>query len=291
MTQDTHDIRKWIRGRSNRNASESDGETIAWLRPAAVSDVELLVAHRSARRWRVFHEQYVVCPCTKANADYRYRGKVHALNSGDYMLMEPGEMHVNLAVRQPADFTALFISPSAVSNAARELGIAVTPHFRLPLANNPAFFRALQEFQAALERGETALEQQSRFAVCLRSLLDRYTERAPPMHRPLAEHHALARAQSYLRQRFAEPICLDELAVVAKLSRFHLLRMFTRRYGLPPHAYQIALRIARARRLLQQDVSPAVAASDVGFADQSHFTRHFKRLMGVTPARYAQAVA
>lgn len=259
-------------------------------RSRAVSDVELLVAHHSARRWRVFHEHYVVCPCTKANTDYRYRGKVHALNSGDYMLMEPGEMHVNLAVRQPADFTALFVSPSAILNAARELGIAVTPHFRLPLANNPAFFRALQEFQASLERGETALEQQSRFAVCLRSLLDRYTERAPPMHRPLAEHHALARAQSYLRERFAEPICLDELAVAAGLSRFHLLRTFARRYGLPPHAYQIALRIARARRLLQQDVSPAVAASDVGFADQSHFTRHFRRILGVPPALYARAM-
>jgi AraC-like DNA-binding protein len=92
-----------------------------------------------------------------------------------------------------------------------------------------------------------------------------------------------------LQERFNESVSLDELSAVAGLSRFHLLRAFKKRFGVPPHTYQLHARIARARVLLQKGVSPADTASSVGFADQSHFTRHFKRILGVTPGQYARA--
>jgi transcriptional regulator GlxA family with amidase domain len=76
---------------------------------------------------------------------------------------------------------------------------------------------------------------------------------------------------------------------VSGLSRFHLLRVFSKEIGLPPHAYQIRLRIERARTMLRKGIPPALVAGATGFADQSHFTRHFKRVWGITPARYARA--
>jgi AraC-like DNA-binding protein len=267
-----------------------DGETLDWLRPAALPGVEWLVAERSARRWHAFHENYVICPVEMGDADYRYRGKIHhLLLPNGFMLMEPGETHVNITVRRPADFKALFILPEIVANAARELGIAATPHFRVPQGDNPVFFQALWQFHAASERGETALEQQSRFAVCLRFLLEHYTERAARTPHDTFKRCALERARACLQERFNESVSLDELSAVAGLSRFHLLRAFKKRFGVPPHTYQLHARIARARVLLQKGVSPADTASSVGFADQSHFTRHFKRILGVTPGQYARA--
>ena len=82
---------------------------------------------------------------------------------------------------------------------------------------------------------------------------------------------------------------LETLAKQAGLSRFQALRAFKQRYGLPPHAYQLCLRIGHARRLLVEGAPAADVALRCGFADQSHFTRHFKRLNGVTPMQYARA--
>ena len=81
-------------------------------------------------------------------------------------------------------------------------------------------------------------------------------------------------------------ISLDELATHAELSRFHFVRAFKRHTGFTPHAFQIRLRLERARALLTSGVSPAETAVSVGFADQSHFTRHFKRLFRMTPGEF-----
>jgi hypothetical protein len=79
--------------------------------------------------------------------------------------------------------------------------------------------------------------------------------------------------------------------VRAELSRFQANRQFKQRYGLPPHQYRMSVKIARAKQLLRTGASAASVAVTQGFTDQSHFTRHFKRLVGVTPRDYAGAVA
>jgi len=95
--------------------------------------------------------------------------------------------------------------------------------------------------------------------------------------------HAIERARHYLHDNFNESVSLDELAALARLSRFHLVRAFALHTGIPPHAYQLKLRIERACVLLRSGVTAAEAATQVGFADQSHFTRHFKRIRRITP--------
>jgi AraC-like DNA-binding protein len=82
---------------------------------------------------------------------------------------------------------------------------------------------------------------------------------------------------------------LDQLAERVGMSRFQVLRAFRARYGLPPYAYQLCARVARARKLLSSGRAPAEVSAKCGFADQSHFGRHFKRLVGITPAQYARA--
>ena len=69
----------------------------------------------------------------------------------------------------------------------------------------------------------------------------------------------------------------------------HLVRSFTRQYGLSPHAYVTGRRIDAARRLLLQGAAPAYAATAVGFYDQAHLTRHFKKHTATTPAGYARS--
>jgi AraC family transcriptional regulator len=81
---------------------------------------------------------------------------------------------------------------------------------------------------------------------------------------------------------------LEQMAAVARLSPYHFARQFKAATGLPPHQYVITRRVERAKRLLQTGTGMSVAdvALTAGFSDQSQFSRHFKRLVGVTPAQY-----
>ena len=79
------------------------------------------------------------------------------------------------------------------------------------------------------------------------------------------------------------------LVEITGMSRFHLCRVFRRTTGVPPYEYYKQLRLARARDLLHEGVGIAAAACRVGYSDQSHLTRHFKRYVATTPGAYARA--
>ena len=98
----------------------------------------------------------------------------------------------------------------------------------------------------------------------------------------------LARAVELLHERFTEEIAVSELADVAELSRFQFHRAFVARCAMPPHAYQLHLRVLRAKEMLRAGRSAIEAAMKTGFADQSHFTRVFKQFTGATPGEYAR---
>jgi AraC-like DNA-binding protein len=101
-------------------------------------------------------------------------------------------------------------------------------------------------------------------------------------------HLGLVRALEYLCARVAAPVSLAELARVACLSKYHFLRAFTRAYGCPPRTFQMRLRLALARELVEAGEPLSSVAYDAGFADQSHLTRRFKQAFGVTPGAYAR---
>ena len=105
----------------------------------------------------------------------------------------------------------------------------------------------------------------------------------------LSEAKPVERAIELLRERFADDISLAELAASVGLAPAYLCRVFTSTIGLPPHAYQIRLRVARAKTLIERGKSPSEAAFAVGFYDQSHLNLHFKRLFGVTPSSVAKS--
>jgi AraC-like DNA-binding protein len=105
------------------------------------------------------------------------------------------------------------------------------------------------------------------------------------------EHAAVARAKEWLDANFAQNVTIRELANLAGLSPYYLVRAFHKQMGLPPHRYQTNVRVNRARKLLMSGASPSEVAYDTGFCDQSHLTRCFKRTLGVTPGSYVAATS
>ena len=90
----------------------------------------------------------------------------------------------------------------------------------------------------------------------------------------------------------ADPVGTAGIAAVAGalgVSTAHLVRSFTRSYGIPPHRYLLGRRLDLARHRLLAGESAAQVAADTGFYDQAHLTRHFTRLLAITPARYQRS--
>ncbi len=98
---------------------------------------------------------------------------------------------------------------------------------------------------------------------------------------------AIRTAQRCIEENYAETLSLLQLAALSGLSLHRFATAFREQVGMPPHRYQCHLRLRRARELLRQGMPPADIAAELGFFDQSHLSRHFKRRYGVTPARFA----
>ncbi|MDY7535253.1 AraC family transcriptional regulator [Pseudomonas sp. Bout1] len=102
--------------------------------------------------------------------------------------------------------------------------------------------------------------------------------------------HQRRQLVEYIDQQLAEPVSLGQLAGLCALSEYHFARMFRESFGLPPHQYLLARRLARARELLRGGALPlGEIALACGFSSASHFTNRFRQAMGATPGEYRHA--
>ncbi len=269
----------------------SEVERLEWDRPAELPPgVEIFRGDGCRRRFTVFHESYAVSAVYASSGDWLYRGRIYWMRPSGLSMMEPGEVHRNLRTYGVSRFRVVFLPPTLVLQAALELGLpASPPRLRTPQVDDPSLFHAFRKLHRALEERASVLERQSRFDACLHLYLSRCMERVLREPDPTGGRPGVRRAVELLRSDLARNFSLQELSRAAELSRFHFLRAFTRQVGVPPHEYQIQLRVAAARRLLREGRRTVDVALDLGFADQSHFTRHFKRIVGVPPAKYARS--
>jgi AraC-like DNA-binding protein len=205
------------------------------------------------------------------------------------MLMEPGETHRTLTIPSSGTFKVAMIPPEEVAKAAEELGLSANPHLRAALAQDDNLNMAVRQLGEIAESGDASLlEIQSRQAEIVHRLLG-YAERVPSPTTYDAEIHSVHRAIAFLHAHLDRQVTLDELVVASGLGRYRLVRAFTRLVGVPPHAYHLQLRIAEARQLLQKGMPGCEIATDLGFTDQPHFIRHFRKILCVSPGVYAQA--
>ncbi len=239
-----------------------------------------------------FHEHYVIGFIERGHRNLKVRGSCHITAPGDLLLFNPGENHACEAHDdQPLDYRCINIEAAVMAKAAREIfGTETQPVFQQAVVFHSELIADLRELHGMILRGEHGVQKEERFYFLLEQLLRDYAEAGE--QQPAAELRAEVRAVcEYLSKHATEQISLDMLGEIAGLSKYHLLRAFTKEMGITPYSYLETIRIDRAKTLLRQGVPSAEVALASGFSDQSHFTNVFKRFIGITPGQYRRVFA
>lgn len=204
------------------------------------------------------------------------QGKQWTGEPGSIQLKQPGDVHRDVAHDGPITSQIVLLPASDFERVREEGQVIVQAH----LAPNDERARAFHRLHDAIAAGSDRLSLE----VAVTEAVDAFVSL-----KSQASHHTrpVRRAAEYLREHLADAVTLDDLAYHAGLDKFHLCRAFRAQIGMPPHAYLTYLRVARAKQLLEQGVRASEVAPRVGLYDQSQLNRHFRRIVGTTPARHA----
>lgn len=232
--------------------------------------------------------------CTRSSAEETTESEFEA----GHVSIQPAFKPVRWESDMPLSFEVLCLEPDFLHKVAEEifdiraseLQLKAVDKQRDPLITDLAGLLSREALNGDSASGLLAESAATQLAV---HLVRHYTER--PLQRRVESstlpHRAVVRASEFIHDNYARGLRLADIAAAAHLSPFHLLRLFRKSTGKTPHQYLIQVRVNMARSLLSAGAgsgSLADVAAAVGFADQSHLTRHFKRVLGLTPKQLRQ---
>ncbi len=216
------------------------------------------------------------------------RGTVDAY-AGDVITTNPGEVHDGRPLGGPSRRWRIVYFDPDVMAAMHAPDVALTR----PVIQDPRLSRALQRLFACLEAWSAAPQRSGADLLACDEALVRTCALLLEHHATASTPHEAESNVKQVRERLADellaPPTLSDMAAMAGLSKYQLLRRFEKAYGVPPHAWLLLQRAERARGLIREGVGLAQAAASCGFADQSHMTRLFVRQFGFTPGAWQRA--
>lgn len=249
----------------------------------------LTAAYRTQHFPRHAHGEYLIGLIRSGTHDVWCRGELWHAEDGALATFAPGEPHSGGAGTDAGwGQSILYVPESLVEEVLRDDPEAGggTRGFRTPFRRDATAERSLRRLFDLLDSDASTLAlEEALFGILPRlfgnDLAASRIVRTTPV--------ALGRVRDYLHAHLDENVRLADLATLADLSKGSLIEQFKARFGVPPQRYLIQARLDEARSLLRQGAGIADAAYAVGFADQAHLTRHFRAVLGVTPARYLVA--
>ena len=256
-------------------------------------DVELLHAYYVQHAYpRHSHDYYVISLIAQGRQSFTHRGTKLSTPPGGLILINPGEAHTGEAAdTRGFELRSLYPSLSLMENAVVELtGRRALPFFREVRVDQRWATNNVLSLHKAILDGAGLLECESRMLWTMTQLIKRYADIGSTQGHVGKEKKAIQQVRLYLEEHFAESVTLNTLAQHAALSPYYLLRAFRAEVGLPPYAYMESVRIRHTQQLIKSGMPLAEVAAEVGFSSQSHMTRQFKKIIGVTPGQYAQHI-
>lgn len=279
---------------------QKEAPAVRFWRDAALDAVEVRYAHFNGYRFPPHvHDTWSVGLIDAGHCVFRLGERDCSVGAGQVAIIPPGVVHQCNPAVGTWTYRMFYVhddyirqltqglSGSSGYDAAGSGRDAVT--FAAPVLQDTELFSLLSDCQQLLCEDAVPLAKQSAMTGAFSLLLSRHAAVRDESSGHMEERRAVRRVREYLAAHLDDKVTLDDLAAVAGLSGYHLLRVFRAEAGLTPHQWQTQLRINKARVLLAQGMDIAETAVATGFTDQSHFTRTFRSVMGATPRVYQQA--
>ncbi|MBI2969606.1 MAG: helix-turn-helix transcriptional regulator [Gammaproteobacteria bacterium] len=222
------------------------------------------------------------------------RGQSRSVHAGEACVIRPNEFHGGgTPLNAPIRFCLIHIPPSIID----PVFLRCYFHSRYSSQQLPikVISRGLADWVLGrlikgLTRARCAGDQLGAVASALKQLLAADSETCAAIYGINVEHPAIETVMSIICANYSESIHTEDLASSVSLNERYLISLFRQATGVPPHRFQVGIRVDHARRLLPSDTPLSTVAAASGFADQSHLTRHFKRQYGFTPGTFRRLV-
>lgn len=234
-----------------------------------------------------FHEYYVIGFIENGLRRLSCRNQEYIIAPGDLLLFNPHDNHTCEQIGVcTLEYRCLNIRKGSMEKAIFEItGKKDLPHFSLQVVPHSELVPAWKELHSMIMKREKDFKKEELFFFLLGQLIKEYAGQILPSV-PAPQSAEIDAVCRFLEENFKSSVRLDDLAHTAGMSKYYLLRSFTKQKGLSPYCYLETVRIEKAKQMLQKGVPLIEAALQTGFSDQSHFSHFFKKLIGLTPKQY-----
>jgi AraC-like DNA-binding protein len=272
--------------------SQSPAQDWSTFKPTPIAGSTLMHAHfRQHTFERHSHETYSIGLTHSGVQTFHFRGSLHASLPGDLILFNPDEAHDGQrGAPEGFGYSMLYLPQEAVEACTdRNAGLRLPMYFRYPVVRDVALAgRFARATAAVMQAGETLLAEELLSELVTGVLLRHGEAEGRELGQTPKARWRIERVRDYLQAHYYDNVTVEDLAKVAGLSRVHLTRAFTQRFGTPPHVYLNGVRLQRAQAAMLTGIPIAEVATACGFADQSHFARRFKGAVGTSPTQWVR---
>lgn len=233
-----------------------------------------------------FHDYYVIGFIENGMRCLSCKNQKYEIRKGNILLFNPNDNHSCIQRDESFfDYRGLNIKKEIMMNFTEEItGKKYLHVFSENVIFNEELNSCLRSLHQMIMNGSKEFEKEELLLFLISALVGQYGQ---PFEKTIPGcAKEIEKTCLFMEQHYAEHISLSGLAEYSGLSKSTLLRSFIKSKGITPYRYLQAIRINKAKELLEKDISPLETAMLAGFSDQSHFSKFFNMFIGLSPATY-----
>lgn len=234
-----------------------------------------------------FHDYYVIGFIENGRRYLSCKNKSYNVGPGDLTIFNPNDNHTCEQMDNGTlDYRCINIQLDIMKKVTFEItNKEYIPYFTENVLFNNELVTLLRELHLMIMQEEKDFKKEEIFLFIMEQLIGEYSN--AKLEVDFQESNTeINNICEFLKNNYANNITLNDLTALTGISKYHLLRSFTKQKGISPYSYLEAIRINEAKKFLEKGIYPLEVAMKTGFTDQSHFTNFFKKFIGLTPKQY-----
>lgn len=265
-------------------------ESVKFINLPFAEGIEAVIGVNISNRFkRHIHKAYIIGKVTDGERVVAHSEGTTQILKEEIFLINPGQVHsCSSAQENGHSYQILSVADDKMQSVAKQISEKHEnrPYFRKIRYTAKELSEIFKNLFKLFEDSSSQLEAESKIVLLLSTLILKFSE-FPPVICAIAEQDvSIKRVCGYIANNYSENLTLNQLSKIACLSPFHFQRVFTKIMGISAHDYLTHYRISESKRMLLKSKDIADIAIETGFVDQSHFSRIFKKTVGIPPGKY-----